>query len=214
MYDIVLFDLDGTITQSEYGIFRSVRYALAKFGITEPDDKNLKRFIGPPLNFSFSRFYGLDGEDCRTAVRYFREIYEKEGFKDAPVYEGIPDILKDLRDAGKKLMIVTFKPRKLAEMVVKHAGIDIFFDEIIAPEQELDLPDKTELIKKAVGKTGSEGKKMIMIGDRKSDIEGACNACIDSIGVLYGYGSREEFDNSAVTYLVNTPGEIRDLILS
>ena len=213
MYDLVLFDLDGTITQSEFGIFKSVRYALAKFGMEETEDKNLKRFIGPPLFFSFSRFYGLEGEDGEKAVRYFLETYETDGFKDAPLYDGIREILKDLSDAGKKLILVTFKPLKLAEQVVKHVGIDILFDAVVAPVRELSVPDKTELIRNAIGKPEYEGKRAIMIGDRRSDIDGAGNVGIDSIGVLYGYGSREEFDHSSVTFLVNTPSEIRDLIL-
>ena len=214
MYDIVLFDLDGTITQSESGIFKSARYALAKFGIEETDEKNLRRFIGPPLYYSFSRFYGLEGEDGEKAVGYFQEIYEKDGYKDVLVYDGIKEILKEIRDAGKTLIIVTFKPLKMAERVIEHIEINSFFDAVIGPSQEMVVPSKTELINRAIKLSGSEGKRAVMIGDRKSDIDGACEAGIDSIGVLYGYGSKEEFENSAVTYLVNTPEEIKRLVLT
>lgn len=214
MYDIVLFDLDGTITQSESGIFKSARYALSKFGIEETDEKNLRRFIGPPLYYSFSRFYGLEGEDGEKAVGYFHEIYEKDGYKDVLLYNGIKEILKEIRDAGKILIIVTFKPLKMAERVIEHIGIDSFFDAVIGPSQEMAVPNKTELINRAINLFESAGKKAVMIGDRKSDTDGAHEAGIDSIGVLYGYGSREEFDNSTATYLVNTPWEIKDLILT
>ena len=110
MYKLALFDLDGTLTQSEFGILASAKYALEKFGIYEADEKKLKRFIGPPLYFSFSEFYGLTGAAGEEAVRLYSEVYEAENFKNAPVYDGIPDTLAALKDAGSRLMVVTSKP--------------------------------------------------------------------------------------------------------
>ena len=212
MYNLVLFDLDGTLTQSEFGIFSSVQYALEKFGIHETDPKHLRRFIGPPLFVSFSEFYGLSGDDGELAVKYYREVYEKENYKEAPVYDGVKELLKALKDAGKRLMVVTSKPQEMADRVIEHVGVAPYFDAIVGPGREMMFPSKTDLINKALGIAGSDGSDAIMIGDRKFDIEGACGAGIDSIGVLYGYGSREELETAGSTYIVDTPDQVLDLI--
>lgn len=212
MYNLVLFDLDGTLTQSEFGIFSSVQYALEKFGIHETEVKNLRRFIGPPLYVSFSEFYGLDGEDGENAVKYYRSVYEKDGYKEAPVYDGVKELLASLKDAGKTLMVVTSKPQEMAERVIEHVGVASYFDAIVGPGREMNSPSKKELITKALGIAGSDGSDAIMVGDRKFDIEGACGAGIDSIGVLYGYGSREELEAAGSTYIVDTPDQVLSLI--
>jgi phosphoglycolate phosphatase len=212
MYKLVLFDLDGTLTQSEFGIFSSVQYALEKFGIHETEAKNLRRFIGPPLYVSFSEFYGLDGEDGELAVKYYRSVYEKDGYKEAPVYDGVKELLASLKDEGKTLMVVTSKPQEMAERVIEHVGVASYFDAIVGPGREMNSPSKKELITKALGIAGSDGSDAIMVGDRKFDIEGACGAGIDSIGVLYGYGSREELEAAGSTYIVDTPDQVLSLI--
>lgn len=212
MYNLVLFDLDGTITQSEYGIFSSVQYALEKFGIHETDPKNLRRFIGPPLYVSFSEFYGLKGDDGELAVKYYREVYETENYKEAPVYDGVKELLKALKDEGKRLMVVTSKPQEMADKVIEHVGVAPYFDAIVGPGREMLSPSKKDLILKALGIAGSDGKDAVMVGDRLFDIEGACGAGIDSIGVLYGYGSREELEKAGATYIVDTPEQIADRI--
>ena len=212
MYDLILFDLDGTLTQSEYGIFSSVQYALEKFGINETDPKNLRRFIGPPLYVSFSEFYGLTGDDGELAVKYYREVYEKDGFKQAPLYDGVKETLTKLKDSGKRLMVVTSKPQEMADRVVENVGVAEFFDAVVGPGREMLSPSKTDLINKALKIAGSDGKDAVMVGDRKFDIEGACGAGIDSIGVLYGYGSREELEKAGSTYIVETPEQVIDRI--
>ncbi len=212
MYDLVLFDLDGTLTQSEFGIFSSVQYALEKFGIHETDPKNLRRFIGPPLYVSFSEFYGLTGDDGELAVKYYREVYEKDGYKEAPVYDGIKDTLKALKAKGKWLMVVTSKPQEMADRVVENVGVAEFFDAVVGPGREMLSPSKTDLINKALKLAGSDGKDAVMVGDRKFDIEGANGAGIDSVGVLYGYGSREELETAGSTYIVDTPAQILDVV--
>ena len=212
MYDLVLFDLDGTLTQSEFGIFSSVQYALEKFGIHETDPKNLRRFIGPPLYVSFSEFYGLTGDDGELAVKYYREVYEKDGYKEAPVYDGIKDTLQALKAKGKRLMVVTSKPQEMADRVVENVGVAEFFDAVVGPGREMLSPSKTDLINKALKIAGSDGKDAVMVGDRKFDIEGANGAGIDSVGVLYGYGSREELETSGSTYIVDAPAQILDVV--
>ena len=213
MYKLALFDLDGTLTQSEFGILASAKYALSKMGIYEADEKKLKRFIGPPLYVSFSEFYGLNGADGEEAVRLYREVYEAENFKNAPVYDGIPEALSAIKDAGAKLMVVTSKPQDMAERVVEHVGLKPFFDAIVGPGREMHTPSKTVLIERALSLAALDRKTAVMIGDRKFDIEGAEGAGIDSIGVLYGYGSREELEAAGADFFAASPGQIKKFIL-
>ncbi|MCR5045514.1 MAG: HAD hydrolase-like protein [Treponema sp.] len=213
MYKLALFDLDGTLTQSEFGIFTCAKHALSKFGIYESDAKKLRRFIGPPLYVSFAEFYGLTGDDGEAAVKYYRELYEKEEYKNAPVYDGIPALLKDLKAAGVELMVATSKPQDMAERVVEHVGLKDYFTAIVGPGREMQSASKKELIQKALSLFSGEKKDAVMIGDRKFDMEGAKASGIDSIGALYGYGSRDELLEYGARFLANTPGEIKNIIL-
>ena len=214
MYKLALFDLDGTLTQSEFGILASAKYALEKFGIYEADEKKLKRFIGPPLYVSFSEFYGLTGADGEEAVRLYREVYEAENFKNAPVYDGIPDALAALKDAGASLMVVTSKPQEMAERVVEHVGLKPYFDTIVGPGREMLSPSKTVLIERALSLADLDKKNAVMIGDRKFDMEGAVGAGIDSIGVLYGYGSKDELEKAGAKFFAETPAQIERLVIA
>ena len=182
-------------------------------GIYEADEKKLKRFIGPPLYVSFSEFYGLNGAAGEEAVRLYREVYEKEEYKNAPVYEGIPDALLALKEAGAILMVVTSKPQEMAERVVEHVGLKRFFDAIVGPGREMLSPSKTVLIQRALALSGARKEEAVMVGDRKFDIEGAKGAEIASVGVLYGYGSREELEAAGADFFADSPAQIKKFIL-
>ncbi len=221
-YNYLLFDLDGTLTKSEYGIIDSAIYALDKMGVPAEDPEELKKFIGPPLYVSFREFYGMSQEDAERAVVYYREFYEKEGIYNAPLYEVIAEILEKLRSDGYKLLVVTSKPAVLAEVVLKHNEIRDYFEAVVGPSKEKKQADKIVLINEAIdciaggeGLDGSDEKtrkdimaKTIMIGDRFYDIEAAVKTGIDSIGVLYGYGSREELSQAGATYIAESTGDI------
>lgn len=223
-YQFLLFDLDGTLTQSEFGIIDSVVYALEKLGIHETDTESLKRFIGPALYESFQKFYDLGPEDADRAVAYYREVYEREGIFHAPVYDGVEEMLRCLSSMGKELFVVTAKPREMAETVLRHTGLMQYFKAVIGPEKKDRHTDKASLIRMALGLfsekaqdpeagyAGSAAAQTLMIGDRLYDIEGARKACVDSVGVLYGYGTREELIHAGATYLVQKPEEITGLI--
>ncbi len=213
MYKLALFDLDGTLTQSEFGILASAKYALTKMGVHETDEKKLKRFIGPPLYVSFSEFYGLNGAVGEEAVRLYRELYEKEEYKNAPVFEGIPELLRSLKEAGISLMVATSKPQDMAERVIGHVGLKDFFDAIVGPGREMLSPNKTVLIQRALALSSERKEDAVMIGDRKFDIEGAKGAGIKSIGVLYGYGSREELEAAGADFFAQSPEEIKQFVL-
>lgn len=208
-YKYYFFDLDGTLTQSEFGIFESVRYALNKLGLEDIGEEVLKTFIGPPIYYSFNTTCGFSPEVAEKAVAYYREHYDAAGYKNSPLYPGVLDFLKRLKDSGAKLAVVTGKPEVIAQSLLECREIDAFFDVLVGPSLANRNPDKACLITETLGKLSVEDKSdVVMIGDRVFDIEGAKTVGIDSIGVLYGYGSKEELTEAGATYIVSDVSEI------
>ena len=213
MYEYICFDLDGTLTQSEYGVTGAVEYALNKMGIEEPDKKKLLRFIGPPLYVSFDEYYGLKGDELEKAIKYFRSMYDTKGYMESPLYDGIEDVLGKIKAAGRHILIVTSKPIGMANKVAANTGLDKYIEKIIGPDGEMKDAGKANLLKNALRYAGGPDKsRMIMIGDRLYDIEGANEVGVDSIGVLYGYGSKDELTKAGATYLAARPIDILDHI--
>lgn len=214
-YRYVFFDLDGTLTQSEFGIVESARRALAHFGIEETDTGVLKKFIGPPLFVSFHDFYGLSDEQSFEAIDCYRDYYLKEGIYLAPLYDGVREMLQSLKEVGYTLMMVTSKPQPMAEIVATSRGIRDCFDAIVGPSAETRDPSKALLIREAMAYLGIGEEsipQIVMVGDRFYDIEGAKAVGVDSIGVLYGYGTEEELVNAGATKLAHTAQEITEIV--
>lgn len=214
-YDYIFFDLDGTITQSEFGIIRSARYALSKMDIdtSNESDSQLQKFIGPPLHNSFTDYYGMSDEEADEAVRLYREFYEREGIFDAPLFEGIKEVAQSLSSQGKKLFVVTSKPQVSAQRIIEYFELNQYYTDIIGPDKSEKSPKKKQLIERAISENGINDKALvIMIGDRKYDIEGADEAGVDSIGVLYGYGSLDELKEAGATYIAEHPLDILSII--
>ena len=215
-YKYVFFDLDGTLTQSEFGIIESARKALEKMGVIDEDYENLKKFIGPSLYVSFHERYGMNEEQCLEAIKLYREHYEKEGIFKAPLYDGVKEMLEDLKNGGCKLMMVTSKPKVLAEVVAENNGIRDSFEAIVGPSKEDRNPSKTRLIREAMehlGLTDDDRSEIVMVGDRFYDIEAACEVGIASIGVLYGYCTEEELRNAGATFVVEGAIDIAGTII-
>jgi len=213
VYEICFFDLDGTLTQSEFGVGASIRGALKHFGVPEPDDQELRRYIGPPLMHSLRHYAGLTGEQIGEAIEIYRSLYNTKGYQDAPLYPGIPEALDRLKAAGKTLAVVTSKPEGIARKVLEYQGLFRWFTDLFGPDDSERESGKEELIRKAIRHYGlSDGRRAVMIGDRKYDILGAKGAGIDSIGVLYGYGSREELIEAGATWIAERPEELPDRV--
>ncbi len=213
MYQYIMFDLDGTLIRSGDGIIDSAVYTLNKLGIEFNGRDELRKFIGPPLFNSFKDFYDMTDEEADRAVEIYRTYYEAEGVMKTPLYDGIKDVLKNLKELGKSLLVVTSKPLVLAESIIEKEGITGYFDDIVGPLREEKTIDKAELIKRAFERNGIEDTaSAVMIGDRKFDIEAAAKNNTASIGVLYGYGSREEFETAGATYIVNESYEIPEIV--
>ena len=207
MIKYILWDLDGTVIQSENGVLSSVRYALDKMGTSLPEDE-LHKFIGPSLFDSFTIRAHMSDEDAEKAIKYYREVYEATGLFDALVYDGIPETMEELRRKGYKHVVVTSKPQRMAVRVLEHFGITPYLEKIVGPDPSDRSSDKEKLIRSALAHFGADKAEAVMIGDRCFDIDGANAAGIHSIGVLYGYGSLEELKESGAEQIAGTPADI------
>ncbi|MEN1935919.1 HAD family hydrolase [Paenibacillus sp. 102] len=209
-YTTFLFDLDGTLTDPKEGIVNSVSYALRKMGIDEPNQKELESFIGPPIQHSFADRYGMNEKQVKEAVTYFREYLKRSGLLENKVYEMIPCILQELKDEEKRLFVATSKPTVFAKQVLEHFNLSHFFEEIVGSNLDGTRIKKDEIIEYILHTNPElQREEVVMVGDRKHDMIGAnCNR-IDSIGVLYGYGSEEELKEARATYVVKHVEEFR-----
>lgn len=212
-YKIVLFDLDGTLTDPGEGITNSVAYALNKFGIEVEDKKQLYPFIGPPLHESFENYYGFSPEDAMKAVDCYREYYNVKGIFENYVYDGIKDVLKTLKKRGKCVCLATSKPEIYASQILEHFGLSQYFDYIAGANMDGTRTKKDEVIRYALSLCKAENPSdVIMVGDREFDIIGAKSCGIDSIGVLFGYGDRDELQNAGATYIAENVNDILSFI--
>ena len=214
MYQTILFDLDGTLTDSGQGILNSVAFALEKMGIEETKPDHLRRFIGPPLYESFSQFYQLNPEETQAAVDAFRIYFKEKGMFENQLYPGIVPLLEKLKSAGKPLMIATSKPELFAKQILKHFEIDHFFDVIAGASLDNSRISKADVIAYALKQLGNFPQPAVMVGDREHDIEGAHMNQLPAIGVLYGYGNTEEFEKAGATCIVKNVAELSDFLLS
>lgn len=210
----LLFDLDGTLTDPMLGITRSVQYALRRFGIEIDDLRTLCRFIGPPLKESFRDFYGMDDEQATRAVALTREYFAPRGIFENRLYEGIPELLTELQAAGCMLAMATSKPEPFARQIAEHFRLADRFTLIGGATMDGTRTAKRDVVRYVLGALDVEDPTAaVMIGDRRYDIEGAAAEGIASIGVLWGYGSREELAAAGAGQIVGTIPELRALLL-
>lgn len=212
-YDWLLFDLDGTLTDPFEGITRSVEYALNAFGIEVEDRRVLAPFIGPPLVESLTERYGFTMEDAVAAVAKYREYFAVKGLYENELFEGIPELLSDCRKAGYKISMATSKPTHYARIIAEHFDIARYFDAIHGSSLDGTRITKSSVVAEAVAEEHLDPSRALMIGDRRHDVEGAGEHGIRTIGVLYGYGSREEHEAAGAAYIVNDLDELRELLI-
>lgn len=212
-YDVILFDLDGTLTDPGIGITNSVMHALKKYGIEVEDRTSLYKFIGPPLIDSFEKYFGFSHEEAVKSVDYYREYYKDKGIYENEVYPGIENILATLYEKGKKIILATSKPEPFAKEILRHFGLDKYFLFAAGSTMDETRTNKAEVIEYALSECGITDKtSVVMVGDREHDIIGANKNGIDSIGVLFGYGSREELETAGAAYIAETVEEILNYI--
>ena len=212
--EIVLFDLDGTLTDPGIGITNSAMYALEKLGLPVPDREALYQIIGPPLTETFEKIFGLQGEEIMRGIQLYREYYKDRGLYENEVYPGIPEALKKLRDAGVLLAVASSKPELYVEEIIRHFGLESCFTGIYGASMDETRNRKEEVILHALSKLQVEDRsKVLMVGDRNYDIFGARNCGIPALSVLYGYGSEEELKAAGAERICRTPEELPAYIL-
>jgi len=209
--DTILVDLDGTLTDPAAGIIAAVRHAIAQMDATPPLAEALRWVIGPPLRQSFPRLLG-DGHDVEAAIGHYRDHYGAGGLFEAAVYDGIFDALAVLRDRPARLLVCTAKPQHFAERVLDHFDLSARFDAIYGPDLEGRLDDKGDLIAHMIEVEGFDPGRAVMIGDRGSDVFAAKRHGIPTVGVLWGYGSREELVDAGAAALCAEPAALPDMV--
>lgn len=214
-YQVVLFDLDGTLTDPGEGITNSVMYSLKKYGINVPDRTSLYKFIGPPLHESYENYYSFSREQAMEAVGFYREYYGEKGILENLVYDGIEKMLISLREKGVLCLVATSKPEKYARQILEHFELIDYFHFVAGANMDGTRTDKAEVIAYALEQVPEQydRSEILMVGDRSHDIEGARKNRLDSAGVLFGYGSEQELKEAGADYLVETPLALTNLIL-
>lgn len=213
MFEYILFDLDGTLTDPKEGITKCVQYALASVGIEEPNLDKLEPFIGPPLHESFMEFYGFDRETAMRLVDKYRERFTDIGIFENNIYPGIADMLKALKEAGCRISIASSKPTELVERILVHFDIFKYFDYVVGSNMDGTRTKKEEVVEEALRRLQPDKKKTAMVGDRKFDIEGARAFGLTGIGVSFGYAQGNELTEAGADYIVDTVEELQELLL-
>lgn len=214
MYQTILFDLDGTITDSGSGIMRSILYATEQLGWPAPSEETLRSFIGPPLYESFLHM-APSAEAAQQAVGHYRAYYQRKGMFENHVYPGIPEVLTRLKEAGAKLYIATSKPEEFAKKIITHFDLDRYFTGVYGASMDGHRSKKADVIQYALTEAQLDPTKetIIMVGDRNHDILGAQQNGLDSIGVLYGFGEETELQEAGATFLVQSPKDLGAILL-
>ena len=213
MYNTILFDLDGTLTDPGEGITNSVAYALERYGIHNTDRTELYSFIGPPLRQSFERYLHVDAAEGERAVAYYREYYHDRGIFENRVIPGIPVLLSRLKAAGKRLIVATSKPEGYSKQILEHFGLLTYFDFVAGSCMDNTRTDKAEVIAYALEQCGvTAAPEVVMVGDREHDVLGARKNGLRCIGVLFGYGSAEELTAAGATALAADAAQLEQLL--
>ena len=215
VYDYILFDLDGTITDSKPGIINCIKYALDGKGIKYPDESIFDKMVGPPFRVSMSEFLGLDMPMIEQLITLYRGKYEVDGWRQCKLYDGVVDMLAELQTAGKHLAVATSKPIKFTDIMVRELDLKKYFEFVGGASSDASRDSKADVINHVLKNLGVEDKsKVLMVGDRLYDIEGAKICGVDCAAVMWGYGSEEEFVKYGADYILNKPCDVVDFVLN
>jgi phosphoglycolate phosphatase len=210
----LLFDLDGTLTDPREGIVRCFQHALRRLGAEVPEEAALERHIGPPLRNALRELLPGREAEIERAVEAYRERFAPIGMFENRVYTGIPELLKALVQAGNTLHLCTSKPRPFARRILEHFGLERYFASIHGSELDGTRNDKRELLVYLLGRERLTPARCLMLGDRHFDVEAASHCGVASVGVLWGYGSREELEAAGAAWLAESPEALRALLVS
>ncbi len=214
MFRYILFDFDGTLVNTGEGIMKSLQYSFKEMGDEVPTMDDLKKFIGPPVHYSFTHFYGIGEDKVGDYIKKYRERYKREGIYECELYKNMLTLLGTLKDSGFLLGIASSKPEHLIYDVADYLDITKYFDAVVGVKSDASKhSSKTGLILEAMEKLGVQNKsQVLMVGDRHYDITGAKGAGVSSCGCLWGYGDKEEFIEYEADYVVSDPLEIINML--
>ncbi len=215
MYSFVIFDFDGTVTDTSEGIVKSFAYSFKEMGREVPDLSDRNKFIGPPLDYSYVKYYGVSEDEAQLYLAKYRERYSVKGIYECELYDGMKEILALFKEKGIKLGVASSKPERFVNEVAEFLGVREFFDVTVGIGiGEKVHPTKKELILTAMEKLGAENKDdCLMVGDRFYDIDGAKQAGVKSVGVLWGFGDKDEFVDHGADFIIEKPENLAEILI-
>lgn len=216
MYQYLLFDLDGTLTNPKEGITRSVQHALRHFGIEVADPDTLTPYIGPPLIPSFIEFHGLTQEQAPEALQVYRQRFSTVGLFENEVLNGVPEMLRALKQNGRFVAVASSKPEPYVIRILEHFDLLQYFDEVVGASMDEKRSAKKDIIEEALRRMGKApgDRDILMIGDRMHDVEGAQLCGLDSLGIYTGFASEGELEDAGATYVFHTIRDMADFLLN
>lgn len=215
-YQYIFFDLDGTLTDSREGITKSVQYALRHMGIEEPDLTKLEPFIGPPLLQSFQEYYGFSLEQARKAVEYYREYFSGTGVYQNVLLEGVPELLRSLKAHGRTVAVASSKPEPFVRLILSNFQVEAYFDQICGASMDESRNCKADVLRELLDRmklSAEEQKKVLMVGDRRHDVEGAAYFGIPCLGVSVGFAGEGELEHAGAVAVADSMKEVEEFIL-
>tara|TARA_R110001592_G_scaffold125325_5_gene335242 strand:- start:871 stop:1515 length:645 start_codon:yes stop_codon:yes gene_type:complete len=204
----ILFDLDGTIINPKKGIFNSIKYSLSQLKLPVPSDKELEKFIGPPLIDSYAKYFNLSSEEAIKAVNFYRDFYSDKGVHQNLLYNSIKETLNYLSNKNYRLFVATSKPTVFAKAIITHYNLSSLFTDIVGANLDNTRKDKTDIIDFTLESNNLNASESVMIGDTIYDIIGAKNNNLISIGVTYGFGSKLELEREKANYIIDDVKEL------
>ena len=213
MFQSVLFDLDGTLTDPKEGITKSVQFALHQQGIMESDLDKLEPFIGPPLKDSFMEYYGMTQEQALLAIEDYRKRFAPIGIFENKVYAGIPEMLEKLKKAGMRLAVASSKPEVFVNRILEHYNLAQYFDVVVGSNLDGTRTEKEAVVKEALRQLGNDKITCAMVGDRKFDVQGAREHGLTAVAVAYGYAVKGELEEAAPDYIAKNVKQLERFLL-
>ncbi len=216
MYQYIFFDFDGTLFDTSEGVFKSFDHVAEAYRIQLADKSIYNTMIGPPLRESFTRVFKFKEEELAAAMAVYRDYYQKQGMFEVRAYDGIVNCIQTLRKAGKKVYVATSKPELYAKQILEKEGMLDLFDFVGGSDlAEKERVNKVDIINYVLESEGIADRKAecVMVGDTHFDMDGAAKAGLDTIGVLYGFGSRESLEQAGAMQIVQTPADVAKAIL-